>query len=62
MSAAEVGLDDIIAVVSSISGVDAEYLESDVQLSEIIEYVTRTAHYNDLERAVKNVLSLLPTE
>jgi hypothetical protein len=61
-TAAEVGLDDLLAVTSELTGIELDYLENKVSLTEVIEYITRTAKYNDLERAVKNVLSLLPTE
>lgn len=60
LSAVEVGLDDVLHVVEALTGIEYEYLNEHVGLTEIIEYLVQMAHYNNLERAVKNVLSLLP--
>lgn len=60
LSAIEIGLDEIIEVVSVLTGIDRDYLHDKVGVDEIIEYFARMAEYNNLERVLKNVKSLLP--
>lgn len=60
LSAIEFGMDEIIEVVSVLTGIDRDYLHNEVGVDEIIEYFTKMAEHNNLERVLKNVKSLLP--
>lgn len=60
LTAAEVGMDELMEVTSILTGIEKEYLEDEVGLDEIVEYVTKMIEFNSLERMVKNLQSLLP--
>lgn len=60
LSAIEFGLDEVIEVVSVLTGIERDYLHDKVGVDELIEYFARMAEYNNLERVLKNVKSLLP--
>jgi hypothetical protein len=60
LTALEVGLEDFIAVVSQLTGIDEEYLLDKAGLDELAEYLAKMAEYNNLAQTLKNVKSLLP--
>lgn len=60
LAAAEACIDDLVSITSQLTQIDEDYLSDQVGMSEIVEYVTQMVKYNDLERMVKNALSLLP--
>ncbi|QHZ45914.1 hypothetical protein [Bacillus sp. NSP9.1] len=56
----EVGLDEIVGIVSVLSGVDKEYIAENVGADEMFEYISLTVKKNRLSSMAKNVKSLLP--
>ncbi|MEH7223852.1 hypothetical protein V7112_08525 [Bacillus sp. JJ1566] len=60
VQACEIAMDEVVQIVSVLSGIDAEYLEEKAGLDEIIKYLVKTIKKNNLQDAVKNVKSLLP--
>lgn len=60
IQAIDIAMDEIIKVVSILSEVDEEYLKAETGLDEIVEYLTRMAELNRLDKTVKNLKSLLP--
>jgi hypothetical protein len=60
LTALEIGLDDFIAVVSFLTGIEEDYLLDKAGLDEITEYLARMAEHNNLAQTLKNVKSLLP--
>lgn len=60
IAAAEAATDDFVTITSQLTGIDADYLQSEAGISEVIEYLVQMVKYNDLERMVKNLTSLLP--
>lgn len=60
IAAAEAATDDFVTITSQLTGIDADYLQSEAGMSEIVEYLVQMVKYNDLERMVKNLTSLLP--
>jgi ethanolamine utilization protein EutA (predicted chaperonin) len=61
--ALDVALDEVLDVVSTLSGVDKDYLADDqneVGMDEIISYLSKMAKHNNLREMAKNVKSLLP--
>jgi hypothetical protein len=60
LTALDVGLDDFINVVSSLTGIEAEYLHDEVGLYDLTEYLAQMVAFNDLDKTLKNVMSLLP--
>jgi hypothetical protein len=60
LNAAEIGMEDIVAVTSELTGIDADYLMNETGLDDLVEYFSRMVEYNNLERLAKNVKSLLP--
>lgn len=60
VTALDLAADEISQIVSVLSGVEAEYLQKDVGVDELIEYLARTVKRNRLDGVVKNVQSLLP--
>lgn len=59
-AAVEAATDDFVTITSQLTGIDADYLQSEAGMSEIVEYLVQMVKYNDLERMVKNLISLLP--
>ncbi|EJP81156.1 hypothetical protein [Bacillus cereus] len=60
LAAVENATDDFVTITSALTGIDEDYLHGEVGMSEVIEYLVQMVKYNDLERMVKNVISLLP--
>jgi hypothetical protein len=60
LNAAEIGMEDIVAVTSELTGIDRDYLMNKSGLDEIVEYFSRMVEHNNLEKLAKNVKSLLP--
>lgn len=60
LSAVEIALDEIVAIVAMLSEVDSEYIHEEVGTDELIEYLALTIKKNRLDSQVKNVMSLLP--
>lgn len=60
ISAAEIAMDEVVQVVSVLSGVDEEYLKENAGLDDIVNYLVKTVKKNNLHEAIKNVKSLLP--
>ncbi|KRT92211.1 hypothetical protein KHO97_03365 [Bacillus licheniformis] len=56
----EVGLDEIVGIVSALSDVDADYISENVGADEMFEYLALTVKKNRLSSMAKNVKSLLP--
>lgn len=59
MYAFEMSQAEIIEVVHKLTGVEVAYLNSEVGLDEIVEYVTRVVKKNRLDTLGKNLQSLL---
>jgi hypothetical protein len=53
-------MDDIIKIVSVLSGLDEKYLQENAGFDEIVKYLTLTFQKNDFSSVIKNVKSLLP--
>ncbi|BCA37343.1 hypothetical protein KLI54_23660 [Bacillus thuringiensis] len=60
IAAVEAATDDFVTITSQLTGIDVEYLQGEAGMSEIVEYLVQMVKYNDLERMVKNLISLLP--
>lgn len=60
IAAVEAATDDFVTITSQLTGIDVDYLQSEAGMSEIVEYLVQMVKYNDLERMVKNLTSLLP--
>ncbi|WP_242634659.1 hypothetical protein [Bacillus timonensis] len=60
VQACEIAMDEVVQIVSVLSGIDQEYLNKNAGLDEIIKYLVRTIQKNNLQDTVKNVKSLLP--
>lgn len=60
LSAVDIALDEIVAIVAMLSEVDSEYIHEEVGTDELIEYLALTIKKNRLDSQVKNVRSLLP--
>ncbi|KIL46931.1 hypothetical protein KP77_25000 [Jeotgalibacillus alimentarius] len=57
--AAEVGLDEVVRIVSLLSDIDEDYLHKKAGVSELVRYLMLTYKRNDFEAVLKNVKSLL---
>jgi hypothetical protein len=62
LSALDLAFDEIVQVVSVLSGVDADYITDNVGIDELFEYIAKTVKRNRLDDMVKNVKSLLPKQ
>ncbi len=62
LTALDLALDEVIVVVALLADVDEDYINENVGIDEIIEYLKRTVELNRLDTAVKNVKSLLPNQ
>ncbi|MFL1677592.1 MULTISPECIES: hypothetical protein [Bacillales] len=60
LMALEVGMDDIVGIVSYLTGIDAEYLHDQANFYDLTEYLVQMVEYNNIEKTLKNVASLLP--
>lgn len=60
IQALDIALDEIIEVVSVMTGIDKDYIANNVGLDELVEYITRMVKHNRLDSIAKNVKSLLP--
>lgn len=60
VQALDLAIDEIVLIVSALSDIEKEYIENNVGLDEIIEYLTKLVKINRLDNTVKNVKSLLP--
>ncbi|MEK4697773.1 hypothetical protein MKX31_27990 [Bacillus sp. FSL M8-0063] len=60
LAAVEAATDDFVTITSQLTGIDEDYLHNDAGMAEIVEYLVQMTKYNDLDRMVKNVMSLLP--
>src|SRR5690625_4688884 len=58
--AIDIAMDEIVKVVSVLTDIDEEYINNNVGLDEIVEFVTKTVEINRLDKTVKNIKSLLP--
>ncbi|WP_258535683.1 hypothetical protein [Bacillus sp. 03113] len=62
LSACDIALDEVVAIVSVLSGIDRDYIAENAGLDEIVQYLVKTAKNNNLNNVVKNVKSLLPKQ
>lgn len=60
VQAFDFSLNEIVTVVSLLTDIDEDYINENVGLDELIEYVALTVEKNRLDTVVKNVKSLLP--
>jgi len=60
ISASELAMDEIVEIVSVLSGIEKSYLDEHAGTDEIIDYLVRTVKKNNLRDVIKNVKSLLP--
>ena len=60
LMALEVGMDDIVGIVSYLTGIEADYLHDQASFYDITEYLVQMVEYNNIEKTLKNVASLLP--
>ncbi|HGO9416664.1 TPA: hypothetical protein ACLBZX_005159 [Bacillus cereus] len=60
LMALEVGMDDIVGIVSYLTGIDADYLHDKASFYDLTEYLVQMVEYNNIEKTLKNVASLLP--
>lgn len=60
ITALDISFDEIANIVSVLSGLDTEYIEKNVGIDELFEYLSRTVKRNRLDSVVKNAQSLLP--
>lgn len=57
--ALERSFDEIVSIVSVLTDLDADYIENNASLDEIIEYFTQVAKVNDFDSIVKNIKGVL---
>lgn len=62
LSALEVGLDEIVSIVSELTELDRDYISDEVGIDEILDYLVKMIEANRLEHVVKNVRRLLRME
>lgn len=60
LQALDIALDEVINVTSILTGVDKQYIENNVGLDELAEYLFRMVKRNRLDDAVKKMTSLQP--
>jgi biotin-(acetyl-CoA carboxylase) ligase len=56
----DIAMEELIHIVAILSEIDEEYIDAEVGVDEIFEYLARTVKRNRLDSVVKNVKSLLP--
>src|SRR5690625_1132903 len=54
-------LDEVTRVVAILTEVEESYIEEDVGLDEVVDYLQHMVKLNRLDTAVKNAKSVLPT-
>lgn len=60
ITALDLALDEIALIVSVLSGLDVDYINENVGVDELFEYLAKTVKKNRLEDVVKNAKGLLP--
>lgn len=60
ISALDLAFDEIAEIVALLTGLETEFIQKNVGLDELFEYLARTVKRNRLDEMVKNVKSLLP--
>jgi hypothetical protein len=60
ITALDLAFEEVAQIISVLSGLDVEYIEKNVGVDELFEYLFRTVKHNRLEDVAKNVKSLLP--
>lgn len=60
ITALDLAFEEVAQIISVLSGLDVEYIQENVGVDELFEYLLRTVKRNRLEDVVKNVKSLLP--
>jgi hypothetical protein len=60
VSACQLALDEVSEIVALLSDLEVEYIQKNVGLNEIIEFLARTVQKNKLDDIAKNLKSLLP--
>lgn len=60
ITALDIAFEEISLIVSVLSGLDVDYLNENVGVDELFEYLAKTVKKNRLEDVVKNAKSLLP--
>jgi hypothetical protein len=56
----DIAFEEVAQIVSVLTGLEADYIENQVGVDELFDYLSRIVKRNRLEEAVKNVKSLLP--
>ncbi|MFD1267565.1 hypothetical protein ACFQ3Y_09040 [Paenibacillus motobuensis] len=59
MLALESSLEEIVRVVSVLTGIDEEYIENNASITELVDYFTQVAKVNDFQGLLKNVRGVL---
>lgn len=62
ISACDLAIDEVVELVSVLSGLDKKYISEKVGLDEIVMYLVKTIKKNNLNDVIKNVKSLLLKE
>lgn len=57
--AIERSIDEVIAITSVLTGIEAEYIEQNASIDQLIAYFTELVRINDFSSIVKNVKSVL---
>ncbi|NMH68616.1 hypothetical protein HF072_07455 [Bacillus sp. RO3] len=57
--ALDVAFDEVLEVVSLLSGIEKSYLEGNAGIDEIVLYLSKMAKHNNLGETAKNLKSLL---
>ncbi len=57
----DVALEEIVDIISTISGIESDYLMNEAGLDELVEYIYLTVKKNRLDQIPKNLKGLLPT-
>jgi hypothetical protein len=60
VSACDIALDEVVKVVAVLSELDEDYINDNVGVDELVQYLLRTSKRNNLNEVIKNVSSLLP--
>lgn len=60
LQALDLALGEVIDIVAVLTEIDRDYIENNVGVDEIFEYLQRTVKINRLDTLTKNVKSLLP--
>jgi hypothetical protein len=60
ITALDLAFEEVAQIISVLSGLDVKYIEENVGVDELFEYLFRTVKRNRLEDVAKNVKSLLP--